>query len=495
MDEQEQRSRPTAGQVEERSAAGVELEGRRIRGIVPYGIESRDMGGWRELIEPSAFRNTRLEELRATIDHGGVPLGRYPKTLELEDSADGLRWALSPPRSRQDVLEAVERGDMRAGSWRMVVGRDEWRGEVRHVHEIKELLDVCLVGSSEPAYPSAAVEVRTHDTEGAGVVEQDNDTQEQRAEERSAPADGLPVEARAESSESEQRSFGEIVVESIRDVRVGETRSLASANSALSPPELSSRLFDTLKASSIALSSGIPVVATDRESISFPQLTANVSPAFYSEGSTITPGDPTFISLETTPQKIAHIIETSNEAIDDSEPPLVRVLTDHLSSMLALKLDSAVYVGGTAVPGITGLNHITGAQVGGTLTTAGTATATSYSQLLAGVGLLRGANVPEPYVLACHPNVRTAFERLTDSTGQPLQAPPSTPPMYSSTQITAGTAYLYAPSSLALVRRQDASIELDRSRLFNKDQSELRGKLRANLLAPYPNACVRLTAG
>ena len=35
MDEQEQRSRPTAGQVEERSAAGVELEGRRIRGIVP----------------------------------------------------------------------------------------------------------------------------------------------------------------------------------------------------------------------------------------------------------------------------------------------------------------------------------------------------------------------------------------------------------------------------------------------------------------------------
>jgi hypothetical protein len=36
---------------------------------------------------------------------------------------------------------------------------------------------------------------------------------------------------------------------------------------------------------------------------------------------------------------------------------------------------------------------------------------------------------------------------------------------------------------------------VDRSRLFNRDMSEIRGKLRANLIAPNPTAIVKLTAG
>ena len=91
-----------------------------------------------------------------------MPLGRYPTTLELEDRDDGLHWSVSPPESRADVREAVERGDLRAGSWRMVVARDEWRGDVRHIHEIAELRDVAIV--TAPAYPAAAVEYRTHPT-------------------------------------------------------------------------------------------------------------------------------------------------------------------------------------------------------------------------------------------------------------------------------------------------------------------------------------------
>jgi HK97 family phage major capsid protein len=111
------------------------------------------------------------------------------------------------------------------------------------------------------------------------------------------------------------------------------------------------------------------------------------------------------------------------------------------------------------------------------------------------VGLLRKANAPEPYVLACHPDVRTALEALQDTTGQPVQPPPSTPTFYTSTQVNVGTAYLYAPSQLAIVRRQDATLEVDRSRLFNSDESELRGKMRVGLIAPNPTAIVKLTAG
>jgi hypothetical protein len=43
------------------------------------------------------------------------------------------------------------------------------------------------------------------------------------------------------------------------------------------------------------------------------------------------------------------------------------------------------------------------------------------------------------------------------------------------------------------VRRQDPHVVLDRSRLFNSDQSELTATMRGDLIAPNPTAIVRLT--
>src|SRR5215218_6309578 len=174
--------RPKAGQVETRHNE-IAAEGRKIHGVVPYGIESRDMGGWREVIEPGALRATKLDDLVATVDHAGVPIGRYPTTLELEDRSDGLSWAVTPPQSRADVREAIERGDLKAGSWRMVVGRDEWRGDTRHVHEIAELRDVSVVSS--PAYPTATVEYRAAPTT---TNKEDNMSEESTPSERTEEA-------------------------------------------------------------------------------------------------------------------------------------------------------------------------------------------------------------------------------------------------------------------------------------------------------------------
>jgi phage head maturation protease len=152
--------RPIAGEVEQRAVADtLAADGRRLRGRIPYGVESRDLGGWREVIEPGALANAKLDDLIATVDHVGLPIGRYPGTLEVEDRADALHWSVEPPESRADVREAVERGDLRAGSWRMVVGRDEYRGNVRHIHEIAELRDVAI--ATNPAYPAAQVELRS----------------------------------------------------------------------------------------------------------------------------------------------------------------------------------------------------------------------------------------------------------------------------------------------------------------------------------------------
>jgi hypothetical protein len=49
--------------------------------------------------------NAALDDLVVTVDHAGVPLGRHPGTLQLEDRADGLHWSVTPPESRADVRE------------------------------------------------------------------------------------------------------------------------------------------------------------------------------------------------------------------------------------------------------------------------------------------------------------------------------------------------------------------------------------------------------
>jgi len=83
--------RPKTGSVETRTAPDlVTSEDKRIRGRVPYDVESRDLGGWREVIMPGALDGAKLDELVVTVDHAGLPLGRYPGTLELEDRSDGM---------------------------------------------------------------------------------------------------------------------------------------------------------------------------------------------------------------------------------------------------------------------------------------------------------------------------------------------------------------------------------------------------------------------
>jgi HK97 family phage major capsid protein len=461
-----------------------------------------------------SLTNADTADLVATVDHGGVPLARFPTTLALEDRDDGLHWSLELPSARADVREAVERGDLRATSWRMVVGRDEWRGDVRHVAEVAELRDVSLV--TNPAYSEARAEYRgapepttentsaVADTTTAAEPQGDENMQTEDRDEQSEQRDGggLAVEDRAAEAGPtiEQR-----VLDGLRSVRPGEARSLTTSTAdPIAPPELSTFLFDKLRASSVALAAGIRVVPTDRESVQWPQITADVAPTWYGETDTITPGDPILATLTATPRKLAHIVELSNEVIDDREPAIVDVLNAHLATVLALKLDLSIFEGNPAsnADSIRGLKYRAGIQTIN-LGTNGAALA-SYDALVEAVGMLRAANVPGPYAVVAHPRTVTDLALLKDETGsaRQLARPADVPEIVASSQLSvtetkgtasnASSAYVFAPAQLVLVRRQDAAIELDRSRLFNQDMSELRGKLRADLLVPNPSAVVRI---
>jgi uncharacterized protein len=259
--------RPTAGSVEERAHDTLSADERRIRGLIPYGTESRDMGGWREVIEPGALRNARLDDLVATVDHVGVPIGRYPGTLDLEDRSDGMHWAVEPPAARADVREAIERGDLRSSSWRMVVAKDRWEGDTRHVEQIAELRDVAV--ATHPAYRSASVELRS--------APESNDGGERRQEGGGAmptDQDGAAVEQRQENEnesgsedrteDTEERSGGSLRVE--ERAEGAASRGLADEFRARGfPGEVASMSFDEFRAASLAAGSSLDDLAPRRQ--------------------------------------------------------------------------------------------------------------------------------------------------------------------------------------------------------------------------------------
>lgn len=496
----------------------VRAEGRTLRGFAAlYGVESRDLGGYRETIAPGAFSGVLAGDPDVALTFNHDPsriLARTASgTLRLRDDEQrGLAFEadLGDGPTAQDVRDMVRRGDVSGASFRFVVASDgeRWEGEQRTLTRIGELIDLSL--ATTPAYDGPRVELRSapEQTPEAARAAQDTHEAEEapmQTEDRQqgAPAGGLVVEDR--TARVEERTAEQRVMDELRTVSRGESRALSvSANSAVAPADVSTVLFDRLRPSSVMLQSGIRVVETDRSEVTWPQLVTDVSPDFYAEAELIIAGDPAFATLTATPRKIAHRVEASNEIIDDSDPSIVEVLTGHLAQLLALKLDSALLAGNPATnaDSIRGLRNVAGIQT--VASSANGDALANYDKFVQAVGLLAAANVPGPFVAIGHPRTATALALLRTATGsnEALARPQGIPEMLTTTQLStaetkgtssnASSAYVFAPAQLVVVRRQDASIELDRSRLFSTDQSELRGKLRADLLCPNPQAIVRI---
>lgn len=115
-----------------------------------------------EVIKPGAFRNALASggDIIATFNHDlNILLGRTSsKTLRLEDTEEGLQYALDLPdtESGRSVKTLVERGDLIGNSFTFGIrkGGEKWNGDTR------ELTDLYLVEIGpvvSPAYQDAKI--------------------------------------------------------------------------------------------------------------------------------------------------------------------------------------------------------------------------------------------------------------------------------------------------------------------------------------------------
>jgi HK97 family phage major capsid protein len=508
----EQRARPETGSVEERAAPQdappPRIVGNKLVGLIPYNVTSHNLGGWVERIAPGALANATKDSLVATLNHDvSRLLGRYPTTLHTEDRSDGVAWECELPNgpTGQDVREAVARGDLNGTSWRMVVGRDRWEGNVRVVEEIRELRDVAVV--THPAYPTA-VELRSlsneNENENTNATElapeeatmDPNENEETTVEttEETTTLGGLTVEERS-ADPALATNIESRVLDAMSGVPRGESRDLTTADASagpVTPPQLSTYMWDLLRDRAIVLASGVPVITTSNKTVKWPRLVADITADFFDELDEIDESDPGFDEFEVDPKAIKALVRGSSEAFDDSDPDLLTIVRQNLETILALKLDRELLIG-NAAKGFKGMANAVGID---TMDAAGVAA--NYDVFVKAAGVLAGKHVPGPYAIATHPWVETHFGLLKTTIGETLQRPDGVPPFATTTQIGhddgdgTASAIVYAPRQLAVVRRQDVEILVDRSQEFTKDAVLVRGKIRATLFLPYPQAVVRV---
>lgn len=156
--------RVTSTEVEVRSKGGrvPSIEGYASVFDVPY-----DVGGFREIVAPSAFKKTvREADVRCLLNHNpDVVLGRNKAgTLELANDSRGLHYRCTLPdtTAARDLFTSVERGDINQSSFSFETIKDSWdEGGAEHVptRTLREcrLFDVSIV--TFPASEATTVDV------------------------------------------------------------------------------------------------------------------------------------------------------------------------------------------------------------------------------------------------------------------------------------------------------------------------------------------------
>lgn len=158
--------------IERRYTPGiVELRaGRsRIGGYAAmFNTRSRNLGGFVEQVMPTAFDHARGRDwpgVVARFNHDdNMLLGTtVAGTLQLRLDETGLAYEVKPPQSRADILELVERGDVRNSSFAFRMVEDAW-GVSDEGYPLRSLVRVQLVDVAPvvtPAYPETTAALRS----------------------------------------------------------------------------------------------------------------------------------------------------------------------------------------------------------------------------------------------------------------------------------------------------------------------------------------------
>ena len=150
----------------------VKMDSRTVEGYaLVFGKQSRDLGGFTEVIEPTALEGIlEKSDILCLLNHNedrGV-LARCNKgtgSMKLEIDERGLKYSFEAPNTAlgEELLEGIRRGDISTSSFAFTTEKDSWEKRsdgtyLRTIEKIGKLFDVSPVYF--PAYNATSVDTR-----------------------------------------------------------------------------------------------------------------------------------------------------------------------------------------------------------------------------------------------------------------------------------------------------------------------------------------------
>lgn len=210
---------------------------------------------------------------------------------------------------------------------------------------------------------------------------------------------------------------------------------------------------------------------------------------------TVPESEPTFRSVDATPQSLAFIVRVSRELLADAVN-MDTALQVAIGQAMAKEIDRAGLRGSGTAPEIRGILNTVGVNVVNQGTNG--AAIANYAPILSGMLAIRKNNAPKPRSNITSPDALFKFAGLTDSTAQPLLMPEILRDMkwHDTTQIpvnlTVGTStdcteiYMGDFAGLYYLMRENVSIRLLQEKYADTGEVGFLCHARLDLVIPYP---------
>ncbi|KVN81098.1 phage major capsid protein [Burkholderia ubonensis] len=254
------------------------------------------------------------------------------------------------------------------------------------------------------------------------------------------------------------------------------------------------KILDALVDQSALLTAGAGILPLDgAKSITVAGIDTLPVPAWRQELGAVAESEPTFRALTGKPRSLACIVRISRELLADADD-VSRALTVAISQAFALELDRVGLVGSGTDPeplGLYGRDTVKKIkQAGATF---------GYADLLAAFQAQVEGKAPTPTAAIMAPRTLIGLAGLTDTTGQPLNAPPllssrvrqyatNAVPVDLGTNKVSSLAFVGDFSTVQFVMRENLNIAVLREAFAKTGEIGFLCHARADMLVYYPQA-------
>jgi HK97 family phage major capsid protein len=194
------------------------------------------------------------------------------------------------------------------------------------------------------------------------------------------------------------------------------------AGGALVPAPLSSRVIDLARNQTRVFQAGAVTVPMTSQTLALARLTSEGTPAWKTEGASITAADMVFDRVTFTARTLVRLVQLSVELFEDADPSSEGIIARSFAGQMAVELDRVALLGTGTAPEPRGVLN----QSGITSTAHGAAGSaiSNYDWWLDAIGAVRAAGF-EPNAHIQAPRSSTSLSKLKEATTNAYLTPPA----------------------------------------------------------------------